>query len=189
MRLLLTLLLAFMLVTPVEAASLVGSSSALQAQNKRANHQDYSRLTERDLAYFKKHKLLVRLPSNEYVKIDRRLPRKYRWCRPETRAYILSLGKQYHAQFGKPIRINSAVRTVERQAELKRTNGNAARATSGLKRSSHLTGATIDIAKIGMSTRELRWMRGKLLEHEAARRIEATEEMRQSVFHVMVYRR
>jgi hypothetical protein len=65
-------------------------------------------------------------------------------------------------------------------------NGNTA-PISGPKKSSHLTGATVDIAKVGLTKAELDWLRKKLLVLEAEDLIEATEEQDQLVFHAMVF--
>jgi len=54
--------------------------------------------------------------------------------------------------------------------------------------SPHLTGATVDIAKKGMSHSEIAWMRQRLLTLEGADKIDVEEEFRQACFHVTVYK-
>ncbi len=66
-------------------------------------------------------------------------------------------------------------------------NGNAAPAVGDLV-SPHLTGATIDIAKKGMSRSEVEWMRRRLLALEDAGKIDAEEEFHQACFHITVYK-
>jgi hypothetical protein len=66
-------------------------------------------------------------------------------------------------------------------------NKNAA-PVSGPTSSSHLGGSTVDITKKGLTKDEIRWMRKALLKLEAQDLVEATEEFRQSVFHIMVYK-
>jgi hypothetical protein len=51
-----------------------------------------------------------------------------------------------------------------------------------------LSGATIDVAKRGMSRRQLKWIRNYLLELQNAGLIDAEEEFHQAVFHITVYR-
>ena len=186
---LIALALTLLASEPVLAkASLRGSPQALAEQNRIADRENLSRLHSKDLASFKKKKLLVRIPTNKAVKVDKRLPAEYRFVRPWTRDFIVSLSRDYEHTFHKPLRINSGVRTVERQHQLIRINGNAARGTTPSRRSSHLTGATIDITKVGMSRAERSWMRTRLLQLERAGHVEATEERMQSVFHIMVCR-
>ena len=168
------------------SSSLQGSLDAMKHQNLQANLEDLSRLTEKQLEAFKKKKLLVPLPKE--VAIDERLPEKYRWCRPQTRRFLIDLGKAFEKKFGRLLKVNSAVRTVEYQKELQKKNSNAASAAPGPHQSSHLTGATVDIAKKSMSSEELYWMREHLISLAEGGLIEATEEFHQAVFHVMVHR-
>jgi hypothetical protein len=83
--------------------------------------------------------------------------------------------------------VSSAVRTVEYQMRLMRTNGNAADAEGDIV-SPHLTGSTIDIAKSGLSRRELQWMRRELLAYQNAGIIDVEEEFHQRCFHITVYK-
>ena len=70
---------------------------------------------------------------------------------------------------------------------LLRINGNAAPAEGDVA-SPHLTGATIDIAKKGLSPSEVGWMRAYLLPLEAAGKIDVEEEFQQACFHITVYK-
>jgi len=54
--------------------------------------------------------------------------------------------------------------------------------------SPHLTGATIDIGKQGMTRAELMWMRRTLLELQNAGKIDVEEEFEQACFHITVYK-
>ena len=83
--------------------------------------------------------------------------------------------------------MNSAVRTVAYQRHLLRINGNAAPAEGDVA-SPHLTGATIDIAKKGLSPSEVGWMRAYLLPLQAAGKIDVEEEFEQACFHITVYK-
>jgi hypothetical protein len=71
--------------------------------------------------------------------------------------------------------------------ELARRNGNAARA-SGVRQSSHLTGATMDISKRFMSAAERQWMRGVLYSLKKQGYLYAIEEFQQPTFHIMIHR-
>lgn len=184
-----SLIFAIFFLTNVAAAhSLKGSPWALERQNEQADLDHLSRLTESQLEFFKKRGLLVPLPSNEAVVIDEQLPEQYRWCRPWVRQFLIGVGQEYQKRFGEPIRVNSAIRTVEYQKELRWRDANAASAEKGPSQSSHLTGATVDIAKKDMSSDERAWMRHYLIALKHRGRIEATEEFWQEVFHVMVFK-
>jgi hypothetical protein len=79
------------------------------------------------------------------------------------------------------------VRTVTYQKQLMKTNGNAT-AAEGDVASPHLTGATIDIAKQGLTLQEIGWMRTWLLRLQDAGKIDVEEEFQQSCFHITVYK-
>jgi hypothetical protein len=68
-----------------------------------------------------------------------------------------------------------------------RTNRNAADAEGDVV-SPHLTGATVDIAKSGLSRKEMLWMRNKLLAYQNAGVIDVEEEFHQRCFHITVYK-
>ncbi len=93
----------------------------------------------------------------------------------------------HEAAFHRPLEVSSAVRTVEYQKRLMEINGNAAPAEGDIV-SPHLTGATIDIAKEGMSREEIAWMRRRLLALEEAGKIDVEEEFKQACFHITVYK-
>lgn len=97
------------------------------------------------------------------------------------------MSRQYYARFQTPLRVTSLIRTVNLQQTLARRNGNAAPAY-GAQRSSHLTGATLDISKKGMTQKEVNWMRRMLYSLKNGDYLHTIEEFQQSVFHVMVFR-
>jgi len=170
---------------PRRVDPLKGSAAALRKQNRVADLADFSRLNERQLAALKKSGALVPISTNRALRVDHRLKKKYRYVRPYVNTALLNLSGDFYSTFHHPLQINSAVRSTERQQQLGRKNGNAAVSKTGPRRSSHPTGATVDIAKIGLSERELRWLRTKFKQLERQNVVEATEEHRQKVFHVM----
>ena len=89
--------------------------------------------------------------------------------------------------FTGPLKCSSAVRTVAYQKRLMESNGNAAAAEGDIA-SPHLTGATVDIAKKGMSRQEMGWMRSRLLRLQRAGKIDVEEEFQQACFHITVYK-
>lgn len=190
-----TLSALFLNVHVMEAsnnASLVGSPNSQLKQNVRAEIDGLPVIRDdADLLIHKEIGTLVPIPK--MVKIDPRLNEKWHWCTQDTAFFLGDLELEFIEAFGRPFQVNSAVRTAKRQIEIARgdkvfpPNGNTA-SVSGPKKSSHLTGATVDIAKVGLTKAELDWLRKKLLTLEAEDRIEATEEQDQQVFHVMVFR-
>ena len=169
--------------------SLKGSPRALEYQNCMGDRLNLSRIKDdRQLKRFIEVGLLVPLPQNKYVKIDSRLKKKFRYCRPATRAFILEISKRFYAEFGKPLWINSAARTADYQKKLIKKNANAARGNRPGRRSPHLTGAPIDFGYKKLKAHQIVWLEGQLLLNEQVGRAEATKEKHQAVFHVTVFR-
>jgi hypothetical protein len=168
-------------------ASLAGSPSSQKRQNQMADTDGLSRISDdQELEKFKRLKLLVPIP--EEIIVDGRLDRKFHFVRPWTANFLMEINREFMREFKHPIQVNSAVRTRVYQEALRKINGNAA-TSDGDEASSHLTGATIDIAKLKMREVEQWWMRRRLLYLEQRGFIEATEERHQAVFHVMVFKR
>ncbi len=136
---------------------------------------------------FAKAKLLVRVPSRTRYYYTRNIPANYRYLRPWSKLFLDRLSEQYYARFKKKLRVTSLVRTVALQNSIARRNKNAA-AAHGPKRSSHLTGATLDISKKGMTRREIEWMRRVLYSLHQQGYLYAVEEFQQPTFHIMVHR-
>jgi hypothetical protein len=169
-------------------APLRGSLASLERQNDRLEEEGLERIQdEKDLAARIADKLLVPLPVSAELVVNAGLEENHRYCRPWTARFLTDLARAHEAAFHHPIQVNSAVRTVEYQKRLMYTNGNAA-AAEGDVVSPHLTGSTIDIAKSGLTLKELAWMRQRLAALEAAGKIDVEEEFRQACFHITVYK-
>ena len=165
-----------------------GSFESLARQNEKSEADGLERIeNEDDLADRIAHKLLVPVPVSAALTINESLPETHRYCRPWTASFLSDLARAHAAQFHRPLYVSSAVRTVEYQKRLIGTNGNAAAAEGDIV-SPHLTGATIDIAKQGLSRQEVAWMRARLLALQQAGKIDVEEEFQQSCFHISVYR-
>jgi len=170
-------------------ASLRGSRSSMEKQNAVADRENLTRLKNSEkIEKFKKMGLLVPIPNGTNgLIIDNRLDTDRRVCRTWTVKFLKDLGTRFVKKFDRPLRVNSCVRDVETQANLRGSNANAA-STHGPRASAHLTGAAVDIARIGLSKAEQDFIRARLLANEKRGLIEATEEKRQKVWHVMVYK-
>jgi hypothetical protein len=163
-----------------------GSHNSLVRQNEEIDRLQLPRIADdEELEELIQQKQLVPLPATAAVRVDPRLEESRRYCRPWTRDFLEDLGEAYYKEFRRPIQVNSAVRTVEQQKRLRRHNGNAA-PIAGDTASSHLAGLTVDIAKHGMTARQRKWMEQYLVRMRELRLVEAAEERRQAVFHVMV---
>ena len=165
---------------------LKGSHDSLVRQNEEIDRLQLARIADDDaLEALIQRQDLVALPSSKYVRVDPRLDENRRYCRPWTQDFLNDLGQSYYKEFKQPIQVNSAVRTVEQQERLTRHNGNAAPAEGPIA-SSHLAGLTVDIAKRGMNRKQRKWMEQYLVRLRDLGLVEAAEERKQAVFHVMV---
>ncbi len=182
-------------IAALPVSSLASSRNLLKAsrhspivQNKRADSDDLSRM--RDVAMinrFVRAGLLVTVPSRTKHYYTRYIPAKYRYIRPWSKLFLDRLSAQYYARFKKKLRITSTVRSIALQNSIRKRNRNAA-SPYGPKRSSHLTGATLDISKAGMKSKEIAWMRSVLHSIKAKGYLYAVEEFQQPTFHIMVFK-
>lgn len=170
------------------ASPLKGSLESLERQNQIAESEGLERiLDDDDLNNRIAEKLLVPVPVSAGLAVNPALPENRRYCRPWTADFLTDLAEDHEARFHRPLVVTSAVRTVAYQQRLMRINGNAAAAEGDIA-SPHLTGATIDIGKKGMTRQELTWMRDWLLRLQVAGQIDVEEEFRQACFHITVYK-
>jgi hypothetical protein len=166
-----------------------GSHESLVHQNEMAEADGLERiLDDVDLQQRIDHGSLVPVPVSGALRINLDLPENRRYCRPWTAKFMAAMAKAHAARFpGSMLEVTSAVRTVEYQRRLRRTNGNAA-AADGDVASPHLTGGTFDLGKTGMSAAEIGWLRAYLLPLEQAGKIDVEEEFKQACFHISVYK-
>ncbi|HLI78095.1 MAG TPA: DUF5715 family protein [Acidobacteriaceae bacterium] len=172
----------------VMRAPLKGSRDVLIHQNVMADNDGLERIqTDADLERLRAAHLLVTLPASESLHVNDDLPANRRVARPWTAMFAADIGRAFYLRFREPIYLTSAARTVQYQARLQTVNGNAA-GLWGDTASPHLTGQAVDLAKRGMSSAELAWMRGYLQPLMQAGKIDVEEEFHQACFHVSVYR-
>jgi hypothetical protein len=165
-----------------------GSHESLVRQNERAEQEGILRVKDDDdLVTLRRQGSLIALPQLASIRVDSRLPANRRYCRVWTGEFLTDLARVHYERFHKPLQINSAVRTVEYQRHLLHINGNAAPAEGDVA-SPHLTGQAVDIAKKGLTSSEVAWMRAYLLPLQIAGKIDVEEEFKQSCFHISVYR-
>ena len=170
------------------ASPIRGSQESLLRQNLRVDQDDLVRIqTDSQLESLTQSNALVALPDNNRVSVASNLPLNRRYCQPWTRAFLEDFGAKYYTTFHQPLMVTSAVRTVAFQEHLRRHNRNAAEAEGDLA-SPHLTGAAIDIAKRGLTRKQLDWARDYLLQSQNNGYLDVEEEFRQRVFHITVYK-
>ena len=166
----------------IDLEILEGSKESQAIQNKLADSEGLSRIkNDNQLRKMKANGYLVSI--SKYVDVDIQLKEKFRFVRPWTNKFLDDMGKSFTKEFSKKLQVNSAVRTAEYQEVLKKSNVNAS------NKSSHLTGATVDLAKKDLTPEELNWCREYLISFEKKGLIEATEEQKQLCFHIMVFRK
>ncbi|MFQ5521531.1 MAG: DUF5715 family protein, partial [Candidatus Methylomirabilia bacterium] len=172
----------------LRSAPLTATARNLERENAEANRQDLSRMRNLHMVRrFVKADLLVRVPAKTRTYRVSGVPKSLRVARPWTKQFIEQLASGLHQIFGTRLKITSLTRTVATQRSLRTWNDNAAPAR-GENRSSHLTGASVDISKHPHSSREIHWLRQVL--RRLARRglLHAIEEFQQPHFHVMVFK-
>lgn len=168
--------------------TLRGTHDSLVRQNERSEEEALERIEDdADLQDRIARGVLVRVPESTALSVNPELPGDRRYCRPWTANFLTDLSRAHNSVFHKPLVVSSAVRTVEYQKQLMRINHNAADAEGDIV-SPHVTGATIDIAKSGLSSREMQWMRSELLAYQNAGLVDVEEEFRQRCFHITVYK-
>jgi hypothetical protein len=169
-------------------APMRGSHEVLLHQNEMADRDGLVRVQDdTDLAELRQAKQLVPLPTGETLRVDERLPEDRRYSRPWTAVFLSAMARDFYTKFHAPLQVDSAVRTVDVQKRLDRTNGNAAPA-EGADASPHLTGQAIDVAKRGLTLAEIAWLRLYLQPLMDAGKIDVEEEFRQACFHISVYK-
>lgn len=165
------------------------SRDSLLRQNAEVDRLELPRIQDDDeLEQLKATNELVPLRESDHLHIAPALPVERRYCRPWTRDFVEDLSRDFRAEFGHPIQLNSAVRTVKVQKKLRRHNRNAAPA-EGETASSHLAGVTVDLQRRGLTQPELHWVQLYLIKLKALGLIEPEEERRHWCFHVMVFDR
>jgi hypothetical protein len=168
---------------------LKGSHEILVHQNVMADREGLDRIQDdAELEQLRRERQLVPLPEAHGLEVDERLPLNRRYCRPWTAQFLTDLAKAHEQHFHTALQVNSAVRTVEFQERLRTTNGNAAPA-DGESASPHLTGQAVDLAKHGLSTAEIAWLRDYLLPLVQTGKVDVEEEFQQACFHISVYKK
>jgi hypothetical protein len=173
-------------------ASLRGGRRAMAKQNRACDADDLTRLQDLgDLEDFIAEGRLVRVTDTRsyYLdgpgSLDKKHAASYRYARRWTKDFLdKELGK-LKRKFGVRAKVTSLVRTQAYQDRICRSgNGAAICGDEWWEVSSHLTGATVDVSKAGMTKKAKAWFRKRLLALERAGKVDAIEEA--GAFHVLV---
>jgi hypothetical protein len=173
-------------------SALCGGPMAQKRHNKQADADDLTRLDDRaDLERFIAQGWLVEIKDTHAYYLDTigghdsAHADLYRYARPWTKRFLDKELGAAHAKFGHQFKITSLVRTQWYQERIC-ASGNGAAICGGdwWERSLHLTGATVDISKEGMSRKTLAWMRTRLVQLQKQGLASAIEE--RGAFHVYV---
>ena len=176
-------------LSAASGVSLRATTTSPLIQNEAADDDHLSRMDDADMtARWIRLQLLQQVPARTSAYYLHSVHSENRYLRPWTKLFLSRLSSQFRARFGKPLRVTSLLRSAQYQRSLQRRNGNAASA-AGPKRSSHLTGASLDISKKGLTQRERDWLRRVLSSLRTKGYLYAIEEYKQPVFHIMVFRK
>ncbi len=142
--------------------------------------------TNSELEELKANGALVAFAPSDHLHIAKGLPLDRAYARPWTVDFVEDVARDYYEEFGVPLQLNSAVRTVQVQRKLRRHNRNAA-PESGDIISSHLAGTTVDLQRGGLTKAQHQWLENYFANLKALGLIEPEEERRHFCFHIMVY--
>lgn len=167
---------------------LAATPRRLDRESAAAQRDRLSRMRDLTMVYrFRRAGLLVDLPPRTRTYYVQGVSPALRLTRPWSLEFIEHMAQVFHHLFDKPLRITSLTRTRSHQRALLRRNPSAAPA-AGPVQSTHLTGAAVDISKLGLSEREVAWLRTVLARQRARGVIHVAEEFGEPHFHVLVRR-
>ncbi len=165
---------------------LKGSHESQLRQNEEIDRLQLPRIADQaqleELVHMQE---LVEIKETSALRVSPAILPDKRYCRPWTNQFLEDMSAAYYKEFGQPMQVNSAVRTMEQQQKLRRHNRNAA-PELGEVASSHLAGITVDLARRGLTPAQHKFMEEYLRNLRDQGLIEAAEERRQKCFHVMV---
>lgn len=165
---------------------LKGSYDSQLRQNEEIDRLQLPRIADdQQLLELERTQELVPIEETRALHISASIKPEKRYARPWVIQFLNDMSEAYYKEFHQPLQVNSAVRTIEQQHKLRRTNGNAA-PDSGESGSSHLAGITVDLAKRGLTRTQHKWVEDYLKNLRDENLVEAAEERHQACFHVMI---
>src|SRR5947209_6877783 len=163
-----------------------GSTDSMVRQNEEIDRLQLPRIADNDqLLELERTQELVPIQESRALRVNPSLQADKKFCRPWCNQFLQDMSEAYYKEFRAPLQVNSAVRTMEQQQKLRRSNRNAA-PEIGEHASSHLAGITVDLAKRGLTRAQHKWIEDYLKNLRDLGLVEVAEERRQACFHVMV---
>ncbi|MBI2023427.1 hypothetical protein HYT01_02600 [Candidatus Giovannonibacteria bacterium] len=172
-------------------APLLASKDSLRLQNEAADNYGIERMQSPDsIGKFYKAGLLVKISRDAayYYADSKEISDGYLYLRPYAREFLELLSEKYFKNFSKKLRLTGLIRDPPRQAAIVGLRQSIASGASLFSRSAHLTGAAMDISRLGMALAEISWMRRELVQWKKADAVEAIEELsgNTNCFHIFV---
>jgi hypothetical protein len=165
---------------------LKGSADSQLRQNEEIDRLQLPRIADdQQLLELERTQELVPIEETRALHVSASIKPEKRYARPWVIQFLNDMSQAYYKEFHQPLQVNSAVRTIEQQHKLRRSNGNAA-PESGESGSSHLAGITVDLAKRGLTRTQHKWIEDYLKNLRDENLVEAAEERHQACFHVMI---
>ena len=128
---------------------LKGSYDSQLRQNEEIDRLQLPRIADdQQLWELERTQELVPIAETQALRVSPAVKPDKRYARPWVTMFLNDMSQAYYKEFRQPLQVNSAVRTIEQQHKLRRSNRNAA-PELGENGSSHLAGITVDLAKRG----------------------------------------
>ncbi len=172
---------------PPPGPHLFKTAGSLQAQNAEADSQRLPRIqNDAELRELIGDGELAAIPGN-LSSLRSTVPHDRAYLRPWAADFLVLFSREYFDVFGRPLTLDSAVRTVKFQKRLRRWNRNAAPAT-GETATVHTTGIAFDLQRRKMNPAQLRWTEWRLFYLQSIGRVIVEEEVsrKNSCFHIVV---
>lgn len=165
---------------------LKGSYDSQLRQNEEIDRLQLPRIADdQQLLELERTQELVPIEETHALRVSPAIKPEKRYARPWVTQFLADMSQAFYKEFHQPLQVNSAVRTIEQQHRLRRSNRNAA-PEDGENGSSHLAGVTVDLAKRGLTRAQHKWIEEYLKNLRDENLIEVAEERRQACFHVMI---
>ncbi|HEY6309156.1 MAG TPA: DUF5715 family protein [Candidatus Angelobacter sp.] len=163
-----------------------GSRDSMTRQNEEIDRLQLPRIADQEqLLELERTGELVPIQETPALRWSTAIQTDKRYARPWTNQFLVDMSNAYYKEFRTPLQVNSAVRTMEQQQNLRRHNRNAAPETGEIA-SSHMAGITVDLARRGLTKAQHQWVEDYLKNLRDQGLVEAAEERRTWCFHVMV---
>jgi Family of unknown function (DUF5715) len=168
----LAMIFTLAMLAHAKAKTFPATHDSVAAENRRADSLGLKRYrTEDDMVIDVASGVLVPVP----ITVSKKLDPARRFVLAATADFMFTLDGEFNLATGKYLTVDSAIRPVDVQQRLGRTNKSAAPA-NGARASSHERGTTFDIARRGMTQREWKFLKTRLLYYRAIGAILVIEE-------------